>query len=98
MPIIVLTKKNLLIALVCVALLVGGLFLWLRLRETPKTGETAAVMAPVENYELNVLPMKSRELPVYGVGRGTIGSPSPSTPPGTPTRPPSFWTPWISTA
>ena len=69
MPIIVLTKKNLLIALACVALLVGGLFLWLRLRETPKTGETAAVMAPVENYELNVLPMKSRELPVYGVGR-----------------------------
>ena len=50
-------------------LLAGGLFLWLRLRETPKTGETAAVMAPVENYELNVLPMKSRELPVYGVGR-----------------------------
>ena len=35
MPIIVLTKKNLLIALVCVALLVGGLFLWLRLREAP---------------------------------------------------------------
>ena len=69
MPIIVLTKKNLLIALACVALLAGGLFLWLRLRETPKTGETAAVMAPVENYELNVLPMKSRELPVYGVGR-----------------------------
>ena len=69
MPIIVLTKKNLLIALVCVALLAGGLFLWLRLREAPKTGETAAVMAPVENYELNVLPMKSRELPVYGVGR-----------------------------
>ena len=69
MPIIVLTKKNLLIALVCVALLVGGLFLWLRLREAPKTGETASVMAPVENYELNVLPMKSRELPVYGVGR-----------------------------
>lgn len=69
MPIIVLTKKNLLIALACVALLAGGLFLWLRLRETPKTGETAAVMAPVENYEMNVLPMKSRELPVYGVGR-----------------------------
>ena len=69
MPIIVLTKKNLLIALVCVALLVGGLFLWLRLREAPKTGETASVMAQVENYELNVLPMKDRQLPVYGVGR-----------------------------
>ena len=70
MPIIVLTKKNLLIALLCAALLVGGLFLWLRLRERPKQPETAAVMAPVENYELNVLPMKGRELPVYGVGRG----------------------------
>ena len=69
MPIIVLTKKNLLIALLCLALLVGGLFLWLRLRDQPKTGETAAAMARVENYELNVLPMKSRELPVYGVGR-----------------------------
>ena len=69
MPIIVLTKKNLLIALVCVALLVGGLFLWLRLRDQPGAGETASAMARVENYELNVLPMKSRELPVYGVGR-----------------------------
>ena len=69
MPIIVLTKKNLLIALLCVALLAGGLFLWLRVRDRPKQGETAAAMAQVENYELNVLPMKSRELPVYGVGR-----------------------------
>ena len=69
MPIIVLTKKNLLIALACAASLAGGLFLWLRLREEPKAGETASAMAQVENYELNVLPMKSRELPVYGVGR-----------------------------
>ena len=70
MPIIVLTKKNLLIALMCVALLAGGLLLWLRLKDRPHQGETAAAMAQVENYELNVLPMKSRELPVYGVGRG----------------------------
>jgi polysaccharide deacetylase family sporulation protein PdaB len=69
MPIIVLTKKNLLIALACAAALAGGLFLWLRLREEPKAGETASAMAQVENYELNVLPMKSRERPVYGVGR-----------------------------
>ena len=69
MPIIVLTKKNLLIALACAAALAGGLFLWLRLREEPKAGETASAMAQAENYELNVLPMKSRELPVYGVGR-----------------------------
>ena len=69
MPIIVLTKKNLLIALLCAALLVGGLFLWLRLRDRPKEPQTAEAMAQVENYELNVLPMKSRELPVYGVGR-----------------------------
>ena len=62
MPIIVLTKKNLLIALLCLALLLGGLFLWLRLREEPKAGETASAMAQVENYELNVLPMKNREL------------------------------------
>jgi len=69
MPIIVLTKKNLLIALLCAALLAGGLFLWLRLRDEPNRGATAAAMAQVENYELNVLPMRSRELPVYGVGR-----------------------------
>ena len=69
MPIIVLTKKNLLIALLCAALLAGGLFLWLRLREAPGAGETASAMAYVENYELNVLPMKNRALPVYGVGR-----------------------------
>ena len=70
MPIIVLTKKNLLIALLCAALLAGGLFLWLRLRDRPDRRETASAMAQVENYELNVLPMKDRELPVYGVGRG----------------------------
>ena len=70
MPIIVLTKKNLLIALLCLALLAGGLFLWLRLGNRSAGGETASAMAQVENYELNVLPMKGRELPVYGVGRG----------------------------
>lgn len=69
MPIIVLTKKNLLIALVCVGLIAGGLFLWLRLKDRPRQEETAEAMVQVENYELNVLPMKSRELPVYGVGR-----------------------------
>ena len=69
MPIIVLTKKNLLIALLCVALLAGGLCLWLWLRHRPGEEGTASVMAQVENYELNVLPMKGRALPVYGVGR-----------------------------
>ncbi len=70
MPIIVLTKKNLLIALICVALLAGGLFLYLWSRDRPRQGETATAMVPVENYELNVLPMQGRALPVYGVGRG----------------------------
>ena len=69
MPIIVLTKKNLLIALLCGLLLGGGLFLWLRFRDRPRVPETAQAMIQVENYELNVLPMKGRELPVYGVGR-----------------------------
>ena len=70
MPIIVLTKKNLLIALLFLALLVGGVLLWVRLGKRPARGETASAMVQVENYELNVLPMKGRELPVYGVGRG----------------------------
>ena len=69
MPIIVLTKKNLLIALLCVALLAGGLCLWLWLRHRPGASGAASVMAQVENYELNVLPMRDRQLPVYGVGR-----------------------------
>ena len=69
MPIIVLTKKNLLVALLCAALIAGGLFLWLRFRERPRSG-TAETMAQVEAYELNVLPMQGRELPVYGVSRG----------------------------
>ena len=45
MPIIVLTKKNLLIGLLCAALVAGGVFLWLRLRDRPKDGETAEAMA-----------------------------------------------------
>ena len=69
MPIIVLTKKNLLLALLCVALIAGGLFLWIRLRHRPADRTAAEAMVQVENYELNVLPMKGRELPVYGVGR-----------------------------
>ncbi len=69
MPIIVLTKKNLLLALLCGLLLGGGLFLFLRFRDKPKTPETAQAMVQVENYELNVLPLNGRELPVYGVGR-----------------------------
>lgn len=69
MPIIVLTKKNLLIALLCMALLIGGIVLYLRFRDRPAQGEVAQAMARVENYELNVLPMQGRALPVYGVGR-----------------------------
>ena len=69
MPIIVLTKRNLLIALLCGLLLIGGLFLYLRFRDRPAKGEVAQTMARVENYELNVLPMQNRQLPVYGVGR-----------------------------
>ena len=69
MPIIVLTKKNLLLALLCGLLLAGGLFLYLRFRDRPEKGETAQAMAQVETYELSVLPMQGRALPVYGVGR-----------------------------
>jgi len=68
MPIIVLTKKNLLVGLLVVGLLAGAVFLFFKLRQAP-TEPTAAAMAPVESYELNVLPMKNRELPVYAVGR-----------------------------
>ena len=64
-----LTKKNLLIALLCAALLIGGLVLYLRFSDRPEKGEVAQAMAQVECYELNVLPMKGRQLPVYGVGR-----------------------------
>ena len=69
MPIIVLTKKTLLIGLAALALLAGGAYLFIRFRNKPSAPETASVMAPVENYELNVLPLKNRALPVYAVGR-----------------------------
>ena len=69
MPIIVLTKKNLLLALLCGLLLAGGLFLYLRFRDRPEKGEVAEAMTQVETYELSVLPMQGRALPVYGVGR-----------------------------
>ena len=68
MPIIVLTKKNLLLGLLILGLLGAAVFLFIRFRHEPAE-PTAAAMAPVENYELNVLPMKGRALPVYAVGR-----------------------------
>ncbi|MBQ3488560.1 MAG: polysaccharide deacetylase family protein [Clostridia bacterium] len=68
MPIIVLTKKNLLMGLLVIGLLAAAVFLFIRFRH--REGEpTAAAMAPVESYELNVLPMRDRALPVYAVGR-----------------------------
>ena len=68
MPIIVLTKKNLLMGLLVIGLLAAAVFLFIRFR--PREGEPmAAAMAPVESYELNVLPMRDRALPVYAVGR-----------------------------
>ena len=68
MPIIVLTKKNLLMGLLAIGLLAAAVFLFIRFRH--REGEpTAAAMASVESYELNVLPMRDRALPVYAVGR-----------------------------
>ena len=69
MPIIVLTKRNLLLALLCAALLIGGVFLYLRFKDRSGKEEVSEAMARVETYELSVLPMQGRALPVYGVGR-----------------------------
>ncbi|MBQ7278377.1 MAG: polysaccharide deacetylase family protein [Clostridia bacterium] len=68
MPIIVVTKKSLLTGAVLLLLMAGAIFLLVR-HNTKAEAETAAAMVQVDNYELNVLPMLGRELPVYAVGR-----------------------------
>lgn len=66
MPIIVISKKHLLLGLGVLLLLVLGVVLLV----THFTGENAVpTMAVVEEYELSVLPLRARALPVYGVGR-----------------------------
>lgn len=66
MPIIVISKKHLLLGLGVLLLLGLGIVLLI----TGKAGVQAApAMAVVEEYELNVLPLKARSLPIYAVGR-----------------------------
>jgi len=64
--IFVVTKKSLLIGAVIAALLIGGLMLALTLGSEPAASTTTSV---VEEYELEVLAGKKRELPVYSVAR-----------------------------
>ncbi|MDL2257637.1 polysaccharide deacetylase family protein [Eubacteriales bacterium OttesenSCG-928-K08] len=71
MRVFVLTKKTLIIAGVAAVVLIAGLVLALVLGGNDKRiGEPTAVGAmPYENYELEVLAGKHRELPVYNVQR-----------------------------
>ena len=69
MPIIVISKKHLLLALGLLALLGVGLVLFFTLGPGFPEKKAAPAMAVVEEYELNVLPLKARSLPVYGVKR-----------------------------
>jgi len=68
MRIFVLTKKNLIIIGVVAALVIAGLILLLGAgEEAPQAAETMASFS--ENYELEVLAGKKKELPVYSVQR-----------------------------
>lgn len=68
MPVIVLSKKTLFIGLLALVLLAGAITAAVLLSRE-KQEEAAPTMATVESYELTVLPLRAKELPVYGVGR-----------------------------
>lgn len=73
MPVLVI-KKGTLIALGLGLLAIAALAVWLLMRGDEQTGDApaptpAAVMTAVESYELQVLPLGARELPVYCVSR-----------------------------
>lgn len=74
MPVFVITKKTCLIIALFALLLLLGVVLILTLggdKKTAKEQETSA-MAEVECYELNVLPLSAKALPVYSVGRSDM--------------------------
>ena len=67
MPILVITKKTLLIALAIIVVIIAGIIILIAVKDAPAAATTGE--AQVEEYELEVLAGKKRELPVYSVAR-----------------------------
>jgi len=68
MQVIVINKKTWIAVLVSAALLILGVVLYCTLREKEPI-ETAPTMSVVDSYELNAIPVMSRQVPVYRVER-----------------------------
>ncbi len=66
MPILVITKKTLLIALAVIIVLIAGIIIAIALKDAPAR---ASLAPPAEEYEMEVLAGKKKELPVYSVQR-----------------------------
>lgn len=68
MQVIVISKKTWIAALLIIALIGAGVAAYFLFREQPKA-ETEPTMATVDSYELNAIPVMSRQVPVYRVAR-----------------------------
>ncbi|MDD3401159.1 MAG: polysaccharide deacetylase family protein [Eubacteriales bacterium] len=70
MPVVIITKKTLIsVVVLAVLLMLAIVLLCCSGGKKENDGTATPTMAVVEEYELNALPVLSRELPVYGVSR-----------------------------
>lgn len=65
MPILIITKKTLLIALAIIVVIIAGIVIAIAVKDAP--AQVSSTEAIVEEYELEVLAGKKRELPVYSI-------------------------------
>ena len=68
MQVIVINKKTWIAVLVCIALIVAAIAVFFVFRDRGEE-QTAPTMAIVDAYELNAIPINSRQIPVYRVAR-----------------------------
>ncbi|HWQ58955.1 MAG TPA: polysaccharide deacetylase family protein, partial [Clostridia bacterium] len=65
MPIVVITKKTLLIALAVIIVIIAAVVIAIAVKDAPAWASSTEIV--VEEYEMEVLAGKKRELPVYSV-------------------------------
>ena len=68
MKVIVISRRVWIGALICLLLLGIGLAIWFATQEREEE-PTAPTMAAIDSYELNAIPVMSRQVPVYRVSR-----------------------------
>ncbi len=68
MQVIVINKKTWISVLVCIALIAAAIAVFILFRDREEDS-TAPTMAVVDTYELNTIPVNSRQVPVYRVAR-----------------------------